>query len=93
MSNNPNENQIFAAFDLNNNGSLDRMEFARALAMEGAIPAAGGTPGVPSRQPLRGNTEVTLLNESSLQFNKMDANGDGKISEAEFFGTNSSKND
>lgn len=84
------QSQDFAAFDLNKDGSLDRTEFARALQVSGAAPAAGGTQsGVPSRQSMRGDRAISPLNQSSIEFQRLDTNGDGKISQEEFSGMSS----
>ncbi|HEY4545694.1 MAG TPA: EF-hand domain-containing protein [Pedomonas sp.] len=81
------QGQNFAAFDQNQDGSLDRAEFARALQVQGSAPAAGGESGVPARQTMRGDRAISPLNQSSIDFQRADANGDGKISQEEFSGS------
>ena len=78
------ENQNFTAFDQNQDGSLDRTEFARALQVQGSAPAAGGETGTPSRQTMRGDRAISPLNQSSVEFSRADTNGDGKVSQEEF---------
>lgn len=80
------QNQNFTAFDQNQDGSLDRTEFARALQVQGSAPAAGGEAGTPSRQAVRGDRAISPLNQSSIDFQRADTNGDGKISQEEFSG-------
>lgn len=80
--------QDFTAFDLNKDGSLDRTEFARAYQVSGTQPAAGGSKsGMPSRQAMRGDRAISPLNQSSIEFQRLDANGDGKLSPEEFSGS------
>lgn len=78
------QGQNFAAFDQNQDGSLDRVEFARAMQVMGSAPAAGGEAGVPSQQTMRGDRAISPLNQSSMEFQRADTNSDGKISQDEF---------
>lgn len=78
------QGQNFAAFDQNQDGSLDRVEFARAVQVMGSAPAAGGEAGVPSQQTMRGDRAISPLNQSTMEFQRADTNGDGKISQEEF---------
>lgn len=84
MESSSGQNQNFTAFDQNQDGTLDRTEFARALQVRGAAPAAGGESGMPSRQTMRGDRAISPLNQSSIEFQRADTNGDGKISQEEF---------
>lgn len=74
----------FAAFDQDKDGALDRTEFARALQVQSASPAAGGESGAATGQLPKGDRAISPLNRSSMEFQRADTNGDGKISPEEF---------
>ncbi|MGK2285772.1 EF-hand domain-containing protein [Pedomonas sp. V897] len=74
----------FAAFDQDKDGALDRTEFARALQVQSASPAAGGESRAATGQLPKGDRAISPLNRSSMEFQRADTNGDGKVSPEEF---------
>lgn len=79
------QSENFAAFDENKDGSLDRAEFARAMQVQGAMPAAGGQGGASASGKMpQGDRAISPLNQSSLDFQRADKDSDGKVSQEEF---------